>query len=73
MRKVLLPNVASHRAVAERANRVAFDLMRDFEQHVDLFDLSLPFRHALQYAPHPSGALAAGCTLAATFVLVKIS
>src|SRR3990167_1728156 len=58
--------------VAERADRVAFNLPRDIEQLVDFGGLGVADRHALQNAPHPAGALAAGRALAAAFMLVKI-
>src|SRR4028119_51227 len=61
------------RRVAERADGVAFDLGRNFKQHVDLALLGAAFRHAVEHAPHPARALAAGSALAAALVLVEIS
>src|SRR5918993_666091 len=60
------------RRVAERADGVAFDLGRNFEQHVDLALLGAAFRHAGEHAPHPARAFAAGGALAAALVLVEI-
>src|SRR4051794_34416294 len=59
------------RAVAEGADGVALDLLRHFEQHVDLALLGAAFRHAGQHAPHPAHPFAAGRALAAAFVLVE--
>src|SRR5215204_1073061 len=58
--------------VAERADGVALDLRRDFEQHVDLAPLRAAFGHAGEDAPHPARALAAGRALAAALVLVEV-
>src|SRR5680860_1263042 len=55
-----------------QAYGVALDLVADLEQHIDLALLRLPFGHALQNAPHPARALAAGRALAATLMLVEI-
>jgi hypothetical protein len=60
------------RRVAERADRVAFDLLGHVEQHVDLALLGAALGHALHHAPHPAGALAARRALAAALVLVEI-
>src|SRR5580704_13707611 len=60
------------RPVAEGTDRVALDLLRDFEQHVDLALVGATFCHAGQHAPHPAHALAAWRALAATFVFVEI-
>ena len=60
------------RRVAQRADRVAFDLRGDFEQHVDLALLGAALGHAVHHAPHPARALAAGRALAAALVLVEI-
>src|SRR5579862_9632929 len=59
-------------AVAEGADRVAFDLGRDFPQHVDLALLRTAFGHAFEHAPHPAHAFAARRALAAALVLVEI-
>ena len=60
------------RRVAERADRVALDLLGDFQQHVDLALLRAALGHARQHAPHPARALAARRALAAALVLVEI-
>src|SRR5215469_7726024 len=70
-----MPQKALHRpgrAVAEGTDRVAFDLGRDPPQHVDLTSLGASFGHAVEEAPHPAHALAAGGALAAALVLVEI-
>src|ERR1700722_659344 len=70
-----MPQQALHRprsAIAKGANGVAFDLRRDFHEHVDLALLRAPVRHAVEHAPHPAHALAARRALAAAFMLVKI-
>src|SRR5690349_8913740 len=53
------------RGVAERADGMTLDLVADLQQHIDLGDLSLAARHALEHAPHPARAFAAGGALAA--------
>ncbi len=58
--------------VAQRADGVAFDLMADIEQHIDLALLGLALGHALEHPPHPARALAAGRALAARLMLVEI-
>src|ERR1700735_2185816 len=58
--------------VAERADRMPFDLLGDVEQHVDLAFLRATLNHALHDAPHPSGAFTARRTLAAAFMLIKV-
>ena len=60
-----------HRAVGQRADRVALDLVGDVEQHVDLRDRGVAFDHALHDPPHPAAALAAWGALAAALVLVE--
>src|SRR5579859_3851308 len=60
------------RSVAERADRVAFDLVGDVEQHVDLLDRRVALHQPLHHAPHPARALAAGRALAAALVLVEM-
>ena len=60
------------RSVAERADGVALDLLRHFEQHVDFALVGAAFGHAAQDAPHPARAFAAGRALAAALVLVEI-
>src|SRR5215216_202508 len=58
--------------IPERANRVAFHLRGDLQQHVDLALLRSAFGHAREYTPHPSRALAARRALAAALVLVEV-
>src|SRR5580693_7665174 len=48
------------RSVAERADRMTFDLLGDVEQHIDFALLSPAFDHALHDAPHPSRTFATG-------------
>src|SRR6266508_3711226 len=60
------------RAVPERADGMTLDLGRDLHEHVDLALVRAALRHAAEYPPHPSHALAAGRALAAAFVLVEI-
>src|SRR5438552_3001481 len=59
--------------VAQRADGVAFDLGRHVLEQVDLALLRLAALHALQHAPHPAAALAAGRALAAALMLVEVS
>src|SRR5215472_6593043 len=59
-------------AVAEGADRVALDLLRHLEQHVDLALVGAALRHAGEHAPHPAHALAARRALAAALVLVEV-
>ena len=58
--------------VAQRADRVAFDLLGDVVEIVDLVDLGIAFAQPLHHPPHPAGALAAGRALAAGFMLIEI-
>src|SRR5262245_65419444 len=58
--------------VAERADGMAFDLVADIEQHIDLALLSLAPGHALEHAPHPPRSFAARRALAARLMLVEI-
>src|SRR5262245_30182174 len=70
-----MPQQPLHRpggAVAEGADGVPLDLGCHFHEHVDFTPLRATFRHAREHAPHPAHALAAGCALAAAFVLVEI-
>src|SRR4030095_8829573 len=53
--------------VAERADGMAFDLIADIEQHIDLCLLGLALGHAFEHAPHPTRAFAARRALAAGF------
>ena len=61
------------RGVAERADRVALDLLGNVEQHVDLALVRAALGHAADHAPHPARALAARRALAAALVLVEIA
>src|SRR3546814_21055934 len=45
--------------VAERTDGVAFDLLGDVEQSVDLADVGVAGAQPLHHSPHPAGALAA--------------
>src|SRR5690606_38921833 len=58
---------------AERADGVAFDLLGNLVQRVDLIDLGLAVAEALHDAPHPAGTFAARGALAAGLVLVEIA
>src|SRR5208337_5509013 len=57
------------RGVAESADRVAFDLLRHIEQHVDFALLRAALGHPADHAPHPARAFAAGRALTAALVL----
>src|SRR5579872_4147872 len=59
-------------SIAERADGVAFDLLGDFQQHVDLALVGAAFRHTGQYPPHPPGSFTTGGALAAALMLVEI-
>src|SRR3546814_16702284 len=59
--------------VAVRTDGVAFDLLGDVEQSVDLADVGVAGAQPLHHAPHPAGALAARGALAAAFMLVEIA
>src|SRR3546814_1112091 len=59
--------------VAERTDGVAFDLLGDVEQSVDLAYVGVAGPQPLHHAPHPAGALAARGALAAAFMLVEIA
>src|SRR5882757_3522234 len=56
------------RRVAQRADRVTFDLPGDVLQRVDLLDARIAQHHALHDPPHPAGALAARRALPAALV-----
>src|SRR5476651_2080681 len=60
------------RAVGERANRVAFDLLGDVVQRIDLLDPRVARDHPLHHAPDPTESLAAGRALATALVLVEV-
>src|SRR5215467_6607662 len=53
------------RGVAEGADGVPLDVVRDIEQQSQLLAARLPGEHALEHAVHPAGALAAGRALPA--------
>src|SRR5690606_38892254 len=57
------------RRIAECADRMTFDLLRDLEQHVDLALLGITRHHALHHPPHPARAFTAGRALTAAFML----
>src|SRR3546814_18468655 len=59
--------------VAERTDGVAFDLLGDVEQSVDLADVGVADAQPLHPAPHPADALSARGHLAAAFILVEIA
>src|SRR5205085_5022442 len=59
--------------VAQGADGVAFDLLGNVPQHVDLVHLGIAFAQALHDAPHPAGAFAARGALAAALMLVEIA
>mmetsp|Transcript_21192 Transcript_21192/g.62619 ORF Transcript_21192/g.62619 Transcript_21192/m.62619 type:complete len:254 (-) Transcript_21192:701-1462(-) len=58
--------------VAQRADRVALDLLADFHEHVDLLQLGVTRDHAVHDLVHPGGALAAWRALAAALVRVEL-
>ena len=59
------------RRVAQRADRVAFDLPRHLLQRIDFVRRRAAFDHAGHDPPHPAGAFAARRALAAAFVHVE--
>src|SRR6185503_15151746 len=61
-----------HRRVAERAQRLAGDVVRDALQHVEVAHLPLAALDAAQDLVEPVGALAAGRALAARLVAVEV-
>lgn len=58
--------------VTQSANRVTFDLVREFLEHVDLSKVSVAEFHPFEHIDHPAGAFSAGSALAATLVLVEL-
>src|SRR6185312_8264821 len=58
--------------IAQSADGVAFDLLGDVQQQVDLADLRLAAHHALHHAIHPAGALAARRALPAALVHIEV-
>src|SRR5580698_1149725 len=57
--------------IAEGADGVAFDLLRDVHQHVQVFLPALAVLDALDDPVHPAGAFAARRALAAGFGIVE--
>eukprot|EP00354_Favella_ehrenbergii_P010829 CAMPEP_0170466100 /NCGR_PEP_ID=MMETSP0123-20130129/10192_1 /TAXON_ID=182087 /ORGANISM="Favella ehrenbergii, Strain Fehren 1" /LENGTH=420 /DNA_ID=CAMNT_0010732155 /DNA_START=1151 /DNA_END=2414 /DNA_ORIENTATION=- len=60
------------RRVAQRANRVTFNLVRKLLEHVDLSEVGVALLHALEHVDHPASSFTAGRALAATLVLVEL-
>src|SRR6266446_808605 len=58
--------------IAERADRVAFDLAGDLLQQVDLRRRGVALHHPLHHPPHPAGPFAAGRALAAALMHVEM-
>mmetsp|Transcript_29325 Transcript_29325/g.50220 ORF Transcript_29325/g.50220 Transcript_29325/m.50220 type:complete len:387 (+) Transcript_29325:480-1640(+) len=58
--------------VAQGADRVAFDLIGELLEHVDLLELGVARDEAVHDVGHPRGALAARRALAARLVLVEL-
>lgn len=63
---------SSLRDSGRRYARVALDLFRQLEQHVNLALVSAALDKARHHVCHPGRALAAGCALAARLVLVEL-
>src|SRR5262245_65861718 len=59
-------------AVAEGADRVAFNLGRHLHERVDLALVGAALCHAGEHAPHPAHPLAAGRALVANIMLAEI-
>src|SRR3954471_24205453 len=59
--------------VAQRADRMALDLLGDVEQLIDRLDLGVAGPQFLHDPPHPAGALTARGALAAALMLVEIA
>src|SRR5690606_35772975 len=57
--------------IAERADRVAFDLVRDIDEHVEVLLAALARQDSAQHAIHPAGAFAARRALTARFGVVE--
>ena len=58
--------------VAEGADRMAFDLIGELFEHVNLSEVRVADLHPLEHVDHPTGAFAAGRALAAALVLVEV-
>src|SRR6186713_489123 len=80
MRHVILELIAEvlhealhgpRRGVAERADRVTLDLVRDVDEHVELLLATLPALDATDDAVHPARAFAAGRALPAGLGVVE--
>ena len=61
------------RRVAKGADGVAFDLLGDLMQHVDIGNLGIAGAQLFHHAPHPARAFAARCALTAALMLVEIA
>src|SRR5204862_143447 len=59
--------------IAEGADGVAFDLLGDVIEPVDVADGRVAFAEPLHRPPHPAGAFAARRALAAALMLVEIA
>src|SRR5690242_21104829 len=59
-------------SVAERADRAPLDVVGDVRQHVEVLGPAVAVLDAIDHAPHPAGALAAGRALAARFLEVEV-
>src|SRR5215831_20139627 len=57
--------------VAERADRMAFDLVRDVDEHVEIGLRALPLRDPREHAVEPARTLAARRALAARLGVVE--
>src|SRR5690606_5576820 len=71
-----MTNCTGHRpcsCVAERADGLAFDLLGNVVQQVDVVRPSFAMFDAVQYFFHPAGTFPAGATLTARFMVIKSS
>ena len=59
------------RSIAERADRVTFDLFGYVKQHIDLFHRRFAFDQTVHHPHHPACTFTARRTLPAGFVFVK--
>src|SRR5262245_10252233 len=60
------------RGLAERADRAPGDVVRDRRQQIEILVASLAVLDAVDHAPQPPGALAAGRALAAGLLVIEI-
>src|SRR4029079_15264653 len=70
-----MPYQALHRPcrrIAERADRMALDLVGNIKKHIDLALFGPSSGHALEHPPHPARSLPARGALAARLMLVEI-